>query len=71
MLTLARFTNEAVFIGDDIVVKVLDVCRTTGKVKLGFDAPRNIPIDREEVRISKNVQQKRERPATRHINDSL
>lgn len=71
MLTLVRFTNETVFIGDDIIVRVLDVCRKSGKVRLGFEAPRDIPVDREEVRISKNVQQKRERPGTRSIDDNL
>lgn len=48
MLVLTRRFNEAIHIGDDIRVVVVDV--QGGKVRLGIDAPKNIRIDREEVR---------------------
>jgi len=47
MLTLSRRTEEAILIGSDIriVIKRID-----GEiVKLGIEAPRNVPIYREEV----------------------
>jgi carbon storage regulator len=47
MLTLSRKTDEAILIGSDIriVIKRID-----GEiVKLGIEAPRNVPIYREEV----------------------
>lgn len=50
MLSLSFKVGQSVYIGDNIVVKVRDVDLTTGDVKLGFDAPKHISIDRESVR---------------------
>jgi len=47
MLVLTRKPGERVLIGDDIVVVVLDV-RGDG-IRLGFEAPRGVKIQREEV----------------------
>jgi carbon storage regulator len=47
MLVLTRKKGERVMIGDDIVVTVIDV-RGDG-VRIGFDAPRGISIQRAEV----------------------
>jgi len=49
--------NQDILIGDDIVVKIVDVNTCTGKVRLGIEAPRNIAIDRREVRESKEREQ--------------
>ena len=46
MLVLARKKNEAVMIGD-IVVTVLDV--RGDRVRLGIEAPKDVPIYRREV----------------------
>lgn len=47
MLVLTRKTDESIVIGDDIVIKIVDV---TGKsVKLGVDAPRDVAVYRQEV----------------------
>jgi len=51
MLVLSRKTNEVICIGDDIYVTVVEV--RGDKVRLGIDAPPNIPVDRKEVRLSK------------------
>lgn len=51
MLALMRQEGESILIGDDIRVKVVAI--TSHKVKLAIDAPQNLPIDREEVRLSK------------------
>jgi carbon storage regulator len=55
MLYLTREINETVMIGDDIQVKVMRVEK--GKVVLGFKAPINIKVNREEVhlRIQKKI----------------
>lgn len=37
-------------IGENITVTVTDVDLVTGRIKLGFDAPDDIIIDRHEVR---------------------
>lgn len=48
MLLLSRYVGEKIFIGDNISVTV--VSNKDGCVKLGFNAPTDITIDREEVR---------------------
>lgn len=47
MLVLTRRPDEALIIGDDIEVVVLDI--TGNKVKLGIDAPEDVEILREEL----------------------
>jgi carbon storage regulator len=48
MLVLSRKLGEAVVIGDNIEVTVLEVHRD--RVKLGLCGPAEVPIHREEVR---------------------
>jgi len=47
MLILTRRANERIFIGDDIVLIVLGI--ENNRVKLGLDAPNEVPILREEI----------------------
>lgn len=47
MLVLARRTGEALLIGDDIVIEVLEI--RGDAVKLGIRAPRDIPVWRREL----------------------
>ena len=47
MLTLTRRVGETIRIGDDIEVHVVEV--RGGTVRLGFKAPREVAIHREEV----------------------
>ena len=47
MLVLSRKLNQAIMIGDDVRIVVVAVDRDT--VKLGIEAPRNIPVHRSEV----------------------
>lgn len=47
MLILTRKVGESVQIGTNITVKVVAV--EGGQVRLGFDAPSNVAIHREEV----------------------
>ena len=48
MLVISRKKNEAVHIGDSVVVTVLEV--RGDKVRLGIQAARSIPIWRSELR---------------------
>ncbi len=47
MLILTRKVGEIIMIGDDIVVKVLGV--RSGQVKIGIEAPRELPVHRHEI----------------------
>ena len=51
MLVLSRKAQQGVWIGDDVLVKVLSV--EHGRVKLGIEAPAGIHVDREELRTDK------------------
>ena len=47
MLVLTRKIGERIFIGDDIILTVVDIER--GRIRLGVEAPRQVPIYREET----------------------
>ena len=47
MLILTRKVGETIMIGEDIVVKVLGV--RSGQVKIGIEAPRELPVHRHEI----------------------
>lgn len=47
MLVLSRNPGEVIRIGDSIVVTLLAVGR--GGVRIGIEAPRNVPIRRGEL----------------------
>lgn len=47
MLILTRRANQSIMIAHNIVITVLEV--EAGQVRLGIEAPREIPIHREEI----------------------
>lgn len=47
MLVLSRHKDECIMIGDDVIVRVVDI--RGDKVRLGIEAPNATPIHREEV----------------------
>jgi len=47
MLVLSRKTNESIMIDHNIKVVVLEI--QGNKVRLGFEAPQDVPIHREEL----------------------
>lgn len=49
MLVLTRHVDEKIMIGDDITIMVTDINPRTGKVRIGIEAPQDLPVHREEV----------------------
>lgn len=47
MLVLSRKLGEKIYINDNICITVVDIDR--GKIRLGIDAPRDVPIFRKEL----------------------
>jgi len=47
MLVLSRQRDQSIIIGDNVVITVVDV--RGDKVKLGIEAPKEIPVHRQEV----------------------
>ena len=55
MLVLTRKSNQSIMIGDEIEVSVLSIMGE--KVRIGIQAPREIPVFRKEVYLE--IQQER------------
>ena len=47
MLVLSRQRDESIMIGDNVVVTIVDI--RGDKVRLGIEAPSEIPVHRQEV----------------------
>lgn len=47
MLQLSRKPGETIVVGDDIRITVLQIAG--GAVRVGIEAPRSVPIYREEI----------------------
>ena len=50
MLVLSRQRDESIMIGDSIVVTIVDI--RGDKVRLGINAPAEIPVHRENLRAA-------------------
>jgi carbon storage regulator len=61
MLVLTRKMGERIIIGDNIIVTVVRVDH--GKVRLGVEAPANIPVYREELVTADSNHQESPQPA--------
>jgi carbon storage regulator len=55
MLVLTRKSNQSIMIGDDIEISVLAIMGE--KVRIGIQAPRDVPVFRKEVYLE--IQQER------------
>jgi len=47
MLILTRRVGESLIIGDDVTVNILGV--KGNQVRIGVDAPKEVPVHREEI----------------------
>ena len=65
MLVLTRKSNQSIMIGDDIEVSVLSIMGE--KVRIGIQAPRDIPVFRKEVYLE--IQEERGHVAAAPVSD--
>jgi carbon storage regulator len=47
MLILSRKEDESIRIGEEITIRIVDI--RGDKVRIGIEAPENVPVHREEV----------------------
>ena len=65
MLVLSRKLGEKIYIGENICITVVDIDR--GKIRLGIEAPRDVPIFRQELlEGKKNVEASPSTIAAKH-----
>jgi carbon storage regulator len=62
MLVLSRQRDESIIIGDNVVVTVVDI--RGDKVRLGIEAPKEVPVHRQEVYDAIQRENMRARSAT-------
>ena len=51
MLVVRRRVAESLVIGDDIHIEILEI--GSGQVKIGISAPREIPVMRSELHVTR------------------
>ena len=47
MLVLSRYRDESIYIGDDVVVTIVDI--RGDRVRLGIQAPTDVSVHRQEI----------------------
>ena len=60
MLVLSRQKDESIMIGDNVEITIVDI--RGDKVRLGINAPREIPVHRREIfdAIQREKEQKKQ-----------
>lgn len=72
MLVLTRKPNESIMIGDNIEVSILSVSASRDKVRIGIEAPREIPVFRKEIYLAIRQEDLAAGPAARaEVNEAL
>ena len=74
MLVLTRKSNQSIMIGDDVEVSVLSVMGE--KVRIGIQAPQEVPVFRKEIYLEIHREDDREDGAVdsgvhAEVNDAL
>jgi carbon storage regulator len=65
MLVLTRKSGERIHIGDSIVVTVLAI--QSGRVRIGIEAPSDVPIARHELLAGARAGQEERAPADQAV----
>jgi carbon storage regulator len=69
MLVLTRKSNQSIMIGDDIEVSVLSIMGE--KVRIGIQAPRDIPVFRKEVYLEIQQEQMADGGGKAQVDEAL
>lgn len=69
MLVLSRRVDESIVINGNIVVTVVDI--RGDKVRLGINAPKEVPVDREEVFQSKKANGELQNATQKCVSDAV
>ena len=70
MLVLTRKVNESIMIGDDVELSILSV--SGEKVRIGVEAPREIPVFRKEIWLEIQRREAESDPsATKQVDEAL
>jgi carbon storage regulator len=69
MLVLTRKSNQSIMIGDDVEVSVLAIMGE--KVRIGIQAPRDIPVFRREVYLEIQEEQREGGTVRREVDVAL
>ena len=69
MLVLTRKKGDGVVVGDNIIIKILDV--SNDRIRIGIDAPPNIKISRSELYDTEkfNIQAAVNKPTSKLLSD--
>jgi len=68
MLVLSRQRDESIIIGDNIVITIVDI--RGDKVRLGIEAPKEVPVHRQEVYDAIQRERSQEQPGQKTPDDS-
>lgn len=68
MLVLSRKKNESIVINEDIVITVVEI--RGDKVRLGIQAPRDIPVHRREV-LDAILREKKETSTAQNVSTQV
>ena len=66
MLVLSRHRDESIMIGDNVVITIVDI--RGDKVRLGIQAPSEIPVHRQEVYEA--IQRENQKASQLHPDDT-
>lgn len=69
MLVLSRRIGESIVIGNEVVVRVIDV--RGDQVRLGIDAPRDVQIHREEIFLELQAENESAATASARTRDAV
>jgi carbon storage regulator len=69
MLVLTRKSNQSIMIGDDVEVSVLSVMGE--KVRIGIQAPQEIPVFRKEIYLEIHREDGAEEGAAGEVGDAV